>query len=85
MLEKVESIKKELESAVVNTAAELEEFRIKFISRKSVVNALIDDFKNVPNDQKKQFGQNLNQVKNLAQTKFEELIATLSSSNNETD
>ena len=83
MLDKVESIKKELEIAVVKTAEELEQFRMKFISRKSVISELFDDFKNVPNDQKKEFGQKLNTVKNLAQSRFEELIESLNASGNE--
>ena len=52
MFDKVKKVQKELDKAVVKTAAELETFRIKFISKKSLINGLFDTFKTVPNDQK---------------------------------
>ncbi|MFZ9046675.1 MAG: phenylalanine--tRNA ligase subunit alpha [Cyclobacteriaceae bacterium] len=77
MFDKVEELRKELSVITVATEKELEEFRIKFISRKSVITDLFTEFKNVPNDRKKEFGQKLNEVKELANEKFQELIAQL--------
>jgi phenylalanyl-tRNA synthetase alpha chain len=74
MFDKVEEIRNELRTIAASTEQELENFRLKFISRKSVIAELFDDFKNVPNDQKKQFGQELNKLKELAASKFQELI-----------
>ncbi|MGB3468994.1 MAG: phenylalanine--tRNA ligase subunit alpha [Cyclobacteriaceae bacterium] len=80
MLEKVEEVKKELENISVKTAEDLEAFRIRFIGRKSVISSLFNDFKSVPNEQKKAFGQAVNQVKTLAQSRFDEFIEALKGS-----
>lgn len=79
MFDKVEEYKKLLTDAKASTKDELEEFRIKFISKKSVITDLFNDFRNVPNDQKKAFGQALNELKNQAQEKFQTLVDTLDS------
>ena len=73
MFEKVEEYKGLLAGAQANTKEELEQFRIKFISKKSVISELFDEFRNVPNDQKKAFGQALNELKDLAQERFQSL------------
>lgn len=77
MFDKVEKFKAELEEIKVQTKDELEQFRMKFISKKSVVTELFNDFKNVPNEQKKQFGVALNELKELAQVKLKELSSAL--------
>ena len=74
MFDKVEEYKNIIREAQAKTQDELENFRIKFISRKSVISELFDEFKNVPNDQKKAFGQALNELKNIAQNKFQSFV-----------
>ncbi|MFT7035268.1 MAG: phenylalanyl-tRNA synthetase alpha chain [Cyclobacteriaceae bacterium] len=85
MFDKVEKIKAELESLKIQSKEELEQFRIKFISKKSVVTELFNDFKNVPNEQKKQFGVALNELKNTAQEKLKSFSASLESSDSSGD
>ncbi|MBL6449873.1 phenylalanine--tRNA ligase subunit alpha [Fulvivirga sp. 29W222] len=80
MQEKVDVILKEVEEAKANTQEELEQFRLKFISKKSVVGDLFAELKNVPNDQKKAFGMKVNEVKQAAQAKFKALIDNLETS-----
>ncbi|WP_323131657.1 phenylalanine--tRNA ligase subunit alpha [Reichenbachiella carrageenanivorans] len=80
MFDKVEEYKAMIHAAEVKAAEELEQFRMKFISKKSVVTELFNEFKNVPNEQKKAFGQALNDLKTLAQDKFKTLADTLDSS-----
>lgn len=82
MFEKVEEYKGLIQAAKAKSAKELEDFRMKFISRKSVVSQLFDEFRNVPNDQKKAFGQALNELKNLAQDKFKSLVDAAEEGNN---
>lgn len=53
-------------------AAEVEQFRIKFLGRKGVMNELFEQFKALPNDQKKEMGVALNQLKTAAMAKVEE-------------
>ena len=53
-------------------AAEVEQFRIRFLGRKGIMNELFEQFKALPNDQKKDMGVALNQLKAAAQAKIEE-------------
>ncbi len=74
MLEKVEAYIDEIKKVSVSSAEELEAYRQKFIGRKNVIADLFSEFKNVPGDKRKEFGVKLNQLKNIAQEKFDELI-----------
>ena len=53
-------------------AAEVEAFRVRFLGRKGVMNELFEQFKTLPNEQKKEMGIALNQLKNAALAKVEE-------------
>lgn len=77
MQEKISAIQEELKQAIAKNSEELEHFRLRFISRKSVVNELFEDFKTISNDQKRLFGVKLNELKNEAQNRFKELAASL--------
>ena len=77
MVEKIEVIKEEVRNYTVANEADLENFRIRFISRKSVMNELFDAFKDVPPAQKKEYGLALNQAKELIQEKFRQLVESL--------
>ena len=77
MFDQVKKVQKELDKAIVKTAAELETFRIKFISKKSLINGLFNTFKTVPNDQKKAFGKALNELKKEANRKFQFFVTNL--------
>ncbi|UII27938.1 phenylalanine--tRNA ligase subunit alpha [Fulvivirga maritima] len=83
MQEKVDEILAEIGSANASSQDELEQFRMRFISKKSVVGELFAGLKDVPNDQKKAYGMKLNEVKQAAQNKFKELIDQLESSGSE--
>ena len=54
-------------------AAELEALRIKYLSKKGEITALFSDFRNVPNEQKREIGQKLNELKTLATDKINAL------------
>ena len=62
----------------MGNAAELEAFRIRFLGSKNILKGLFAEIKNVPNDQKKAFGQLVNEVKQSAEQKFEALQESLS-------
>ena len=53
-------------------AAEVEKFRVRFLGRKGVMTELFEQFKTLPNDQKKEVGIALNQLKTAALAKVEE-------------
>src|SRR5690554_1262971 len=58
---------------------EIEAFRIKYLGKKGLLNSFFAEFKNVPNEQKKEFGQVINTLKNAAQDKVNELKQFLES------
>jgi phenylalanyl-tRNA synthetase alpha chain len=51
----------------------VEAFRIKYLGKKGLLNDFFAEFKNVPNEQKKEFGQTINQLKQTATDKVNEL------------
>lgn len=73
MLEKIESLKSAVEALNAYTKEEVEALRIKYLSKKGEISALFNDFRNVPNEQKKEIGQKLNQLKVLATDKINAL------------
>ena len=73
MIEKIEEIKKEIESFNSEKAEEIEQFRIRMLGRKGLITNLFKDFKQVPPEQKKETGKLLNELKTLAQEKVETL------------
>src|SRR6218665_2632129 len=77
MEEKVASIKNQVETFVAKTTAEVEDFRLKYISKKGSLSQLFDDLKTVPAEQKKAAGQMLNELKKLAEAKFKELSESI--------
>jgi len=80
MLEKAKELLKKAEEFTSSEAEKIEEFRIKFLSKKGgLVTELFKDFKNVPNEQKKEFGQVLNQLKNKVIDKVNQLKNELKS------
>ncbi|ANW94777.1 phenylalanine--tRNA ligase subunit alpha [Wenyingzhuangia fucanilytica] len=77
MLDKVKELIGEVNDFKATTKEELEAFRIKYMGKKGILNDLFAEFKNVANDQKKEFGQALNTFKNAAEGKVNELRANL--------
>ncbi len=73
MLEKIKALQEEVEKAVASTKEEVEELRLKFISKKGSISQLFDDFKNVSPEQKKEVGQAINTLKNFALEKINSL------------
>lgn len=70
MIEKIEQLIQEVNDLKAATADELEALRLKYLSKKGVINDLMADFRNVPAEQKKTVGQKLNELKTLAQDKI---------------
>jgi phenylalanyl-tRNA synthetase alpha chain len=78
VIEKIENIFVEVEQFLLEKKLTHEDFRLKYLSRRGVLNELFEDFKKVSNDQKRLIGQNLNNLK----TKLEEVHAELSANSN---
>ncbi|MDD2960831.1 MAG: phenylalanine--tRNA ligase subunit alpha [Muribaculaceae bacterium] len=73
MLEKINNLKEQISSLQAANADALEALRIKYLSKKGEITSLFNDFRNVPNEQKKEIGQKLNELKNLATEKINSL------------
>lgn len=67
---------KEIESFSPNSAEEVEQFRIKYLGAKGAVKGLSAVFKDIPNEQKKEYGQLVNAVKQAAEAKVEQFKDT---------
>lgn len=53
LLEKIDELLKEVSTLTAQNAEEVEQLRIKYLSKKGEINALMADFRTVPADQKK--------------------------------
>ncbi|MDY3911770.1 MAG: phenylalanine--tRNA ligase subunit alpha [Sodaliphilus sp.] len=73
MLEKIEAIKAQINELKAQNEEELEALRIKYLSKKGEITALFNDFRTVAPEQKREFGQRLNELKNLASEKISSL------------
>lgn len=58
---------------MTENSQEIEDFRIKYLGRKGLLNDLFEEFKTVSSDQKKLVGQDLNKLKTAVQTKLDQL------------
>src|SRR4051812_11567457 len=79
LLQQIENYKTEITAYTASDADAVEAFRIKYLGTKGLVKNVMGEMKNVPNDRKKEFGQILNEFKQFAETKFEELKESISS------
>ncbi|MDE5790421.1 MAG: phenylalanine--tRNA ligase subunit alpha [Muribaculaceae bacterium] len=70
MLEKIEKLKEEIAEVVAGSLEEVEQLRIKYLSKKGSISALMADFRNVPAEHKKEVGQKVNELKNFATEKI---------------
>ena len=79
MIEQITQNIKNIESFTSTSKDEIEKFRIKYLSKKGLVNFYFSEFKNVDNSKKKEYGLTINKLKISAQNKFNELNSFLSS------
>ena len=78
MIEKINDLLAEVGTLTANDEKELEALRIKYLSKKGVMNELMTAFRDVPGDQKRELGQKLNTLKNALQDKINGLRLALS-------
>ena len=77
MIDKINQLKAEIEALEAANVQEVEALRIKYLSKKGAVSALMQDFRNVPAEQKRELGQALNQLKEAATAKLAALREAL--------
>lgn len=78
MINRIKELLAAVESFQPKTIEEIEEFRLKYLSKKGLIPALFDDFRNVPVDQKKQVGAEINILKQKATEKLNDLKNSIS-------
>jgi prolyl-tRNA synthetase len=76
MFEKPAELKKLFEEklASVTASADIEQLRIEFLGKKGSVAALMQELRNIPNDQKKEAGQAINETKQFIENAIAEKL-----------
>ncbi len=75
MLEKIDELLTDVQGFNSSNKDEIEQFRIKYNGKKGILNDIFAQFKDVPNESKKEFGQKINTLKQAVATKLEELTS----------
>lgn len=75
MIDKINGLLKQVEDFAPQSAAEIEEFRIRMLGKKGEITALMDEFKSVPPEMKRELGQKINALKTRAMERVNELKA----------
>lgn len=76
--EDIDRVLSELSELKCRTQKEVEEARVRFLGKKGVITALFDEFRVVDKEKKKEFGRTLNELKQAALSKIEELRDSVS-------
>lgn len=76
---KIKPLIDEIKSIALTTQEQLETFRLRFLSRKGEIQELFGELGKTPAEHRKALGQQLNELKNIAQSAFDEAKALLDS------
>lgn len=77
LLQELAQYRAEIQATQASDAAALEAFRIRWLGTKGLVKAIMGEMKNVPAEERKAFGQTLNEFKQMAEQHFETLKTAL--------
>ena len=77
ILDKIDQLLKEVQTLNAQNAEEVEQLRLKYLSKKGEITLLMNDFREVPADQKKEVGMKINELKTLAQERINALKESL--------
>ena len=77
MLDKIKELVDKVQQYQADSAENLEQFRLKFLSKKGEIGQLFDEFRTVPAEMKKQLGAEINKLKQFAQEKYDAVAAAL--------
>ncbi|MGI9559532.1 MAG: phenylalanine--tRNA ligase subunit alpha [Flavobacteriaceae bacterium] len=77
MIDHIKNLIKEADEFSADSLSAVEDFRVKFLGKKGVLNDLFEAFKAVPSDEKKAYGQAINELKKTAQERVSALKKSL--------
>jgi phenylalanyl-tRNA synthetase alpha chain len=77
VFDQIENTTAAIEAEQPQTAEALEAFRIRYLGTKGTIKGLMEEMRSIPNDQKRAYGQAMNALKQLAETKYESAKADL--------
>lgn len=83
IFQNLENVKTEVESFAIQSKEDLEKFRLRFLGTKNILKDLFGEIKNIENDRKKEFGQKINEIKQLVEEKFANAAEQLSNQGEE--
>jgi phenylalanyl-tRNA synthetase alpha chain len=78
MLSRIHELRREVEEFQANEKADIEAFRLKFLSKKGVISVLFDELKLLAPEQKKETGKPLNELKQFAEARQKEWTESIS-------
>ena len=81
MIDRIKKMLQEVKEMQADSMEELDALRIKYLSKKGAISNLMNDFRLVAADQKRDVGKHLNELKELAQNKINDLKAEFESRN----
>lgn len=82
MIDKLKNIISEVSATEIKSADEAEQFRLKYLSRKGILNDLFEEFKTIANTEKKEVGKVMNELKQAAEGKLTDAQDTFATSKN---
>ncbi len=80
MIDDIIALKKEIATQTITNQKELEDFRLEFLSRNGSVQSMFKNLGSVPKEERASIGKEMNEVKQLAQKRFDEAKLNLESS-----
>ena len=79
ILDKINDLQTQVEAFLIENKEQLEQFRLKFLSQKGEIPALMDEMKNIAPENRKAFGMSVNQLKNFATNLHKEKLDVFAS------
>ncbi|RLD22389.1 MAG: phenylalanine--tRNA ligase subunit alpha [Bacteroidetes bacterium] len=77
LYQKLDALQREIEASAPASSEELEQFRIRFLGSKNVFKPFFGEMRNVPNEDKRTYGQRMNELRTIAQKRFDDAQAEL--------
>ena len=77
VVERVTALINEISASEAKTPKEVEDFRIRYLGSKNILKPLMAEMRNIPKEERREFGQLVNRVKQTAQQKYEALQAAI--------